>query len=148
MAMDSPCDDTALPVPGFPIRKSPDQRSLSTSPKLIAASHVLHRLLAPRHPPCALNSLVTSSWVSYLVRRALLRDETALSNSLFDCQRSRAGARAAHAVFRKETLFPSEHGTVFQDDCGADRDRTDDLRLAKPALSQLSYSPSKNGGPR
>ena len=25
--------------------------------------------------------------------------------------------------------------------CGADRDRTDDLRLAKPALSQLSYSP-------
>ena len=25
---------------------------------------------------------------------------------------------------------------------GADRDRTDDLRLAKPALSQLSYSPS------
>ena len=30
---------------------------------------------------------------------------------------------------------------------GADRDRTDDLRLAKPALSQLSYSPEgKCGG--
>ena len=28
-------------------------------------------------------------------------------------------------------------------DSGADRDRTDDLRLAKPALSQLSYSPVK-----
>ena len=26
---------------------------------------------------------------------------------------------------------------------GADRDRTDDLRLAKPALSQLSYSPNE-----
>ena len=26
---------------------------------------------------------------------------------------------------------------------GADRDRTDDLRLAKPALSQLSYSPAR-----
>jgi hypothetical protein len=26
---------------------------------------------------------------------------------------------------------------------GADRDRTDDLRLAKPALSQLSYSPTQ-----
>ncbi len=25
---------------------------------------------------------------------------------------------------------------------GADRDRTDDLRLAKPALSQLSYRPA------
>ena len=28
---------------------------------------------------------------------------------------------------------------------GADRDRTDDLRLAKPALSQLSYSPALLG---
>jgi hypothetical protein len=28
--------------------------------------------------------------------------------------------------------------------CGAERDRTDDLRLAKPALSQLSYSPEKS----
>ena len=27
---------------------------------------------------------------------------------------------------------------------GADRDRTGDLRLAKPALSQLSYSPLRN----
>ena len=31
---------------------------------------------------------------------------------------------------------------------GADRDRTDDLRLAKPALSQLSYSPVAGLGPR
>jgi hypothetical protein len=29
------------------------------SPKLIAACHVLHRLLLPRHPPCALSSLTT-----------------------------------------------------------------------------------------
>jgi hypothetical protein len=32
---------------------------------------------------------------------------------------------------------------------GADRDRTDDLKLAKLALSQLSYSPLVDrGGPR
>ena len=33
---------------------------------------------------------------------------------------------------------------------GAERDRTDDLLLARQALSQLSYSPIKgiNGGPR
>ena len=30
---------------------------------------------------------------------------------------------------------------------GADRDRTDDLLLAKQALSQLSYSPFKGCGP-
>src|SRR5580704_5419563 len=29
------------------------------SPGLIAACHVLHRLLLPRHPPCALSSLTT-----------------------------------------------------------------------------------------
>ena len=55
--MDSRHDDRALPRPGCPIRRSPDQHLLSGSPELIAASHVLHRLLAPRHSPCALSSL-------------------------------------------------------------------------------------------
>ena len=32
---------------------------------------------------------------------------------------------------------------ICRKSCGADRDRTDDLRLAKPALSQLSYGPEK-----
>src|SRR5205814_5960354 len=48
----------ALPRVGFPIRRSRDQRLVSTSPTLIAAAHVLHRLLAPRHPPCALVLLI------------------------------------------------------------------------------------------
>jgi hypothetical protein len=52
-------DDTGLTVPGFPIQKSPDQSLFSSSPKLIAACHVFHRLLTPRHPPFALNSLAT-----------------------------------------------------------------------------------------
>jgi hypothetical protein len=42
---------------GCPIRTFPDQSLLSGSPELIAANHVLHRLLAPRHPPYALISL-------------------------------------------------------------------------------------------
>ncbi len=33
---------------------------------------------------------------------------------------------------------------VLRTNGGADRDRTDDLRLAKPALSQLSYSPTES----
>src|SRR5215208_2000369 len=48
----------ALPRVGFPIRKSRDQRLVSTYPGLIAAAHVLPRLLAPRHPPCALSLLI------------------------------------------------------------------------------------------
>jgi len=31
---------------------------VSSFPRLIAAAHVLHRLLAPRHPPCALVLLI------------------------------------------------------------------------------------------
>src|SRR5919106_380958 len=56
--MDSAESTRALPRVGFPIRKSPGQRLVSTSPGLIAAAHVLHRLLAPRHPPCALVLLI------------------------------------------------------------------------------------------
>jgi hypothetical protein len=49
----------ALPRVGFPIRKSSDQRLISSSPRLIAAVHVLHRLQVPRHPPCALSFLIS-----------------------------------------------------------------------------------------
>ena len=41
-------------VRGFPIRTSPDQSLVSSSPKLIAAPRVLHRYLTSRHPLCAL----------------------------------------------------------------------------------------------
>src|SRR4029450_5468774 len=51
-----PGDTTSL-VPGFPIRTSSDPRSVDNSPRHIAASHVLHRLPVPRHPPCALKHL-------------------------------------------------------------------------------------------
>jgi hypothetical protein len=46
-------------VLGFPIRTSSDPRSVDNSPRHIAASHVLHRLPVPRHPPCALTHLHT-----------------------------------------------------------------------------------------
>ena len=42
---------------GFPIRTSPDQCLVDGSPELFAVTHVLHRFLAPRHPPLALISL-------------------------------------------------------------------------------------------
>src|SRR3981189_1033257 len=58
----------ALPAVGFPIRTSPDQSLVSGSPKLIAATRVLHRLLSPRHPSCALSSLVAASSRSQLNR--------------------------------------------------------------------------------
>src|SRR5204863_1954693 len=59
--MDSAHGTAALPAVGFPIRTSPDQSLVSGSPTLFAATHVLRRLLSPRHPSCALCSLVIVS---------------------------------------------------------------------------------------
>src|SRR2546421_9500548 len=53
-------DDGQLRPPGFPIRKSSDHSLVAGSPRLIAGSNVLHRLLVPRHPPCALINLATT----------------------------------------------------------------------------------------
>src|SRR3712207_4968755 len=41
-----------------------DHSSVDSSPRLIAASYVLHRLLVPRHPPCALTNLTTKMLAS------------------------------------------------------------------------------------
>ena len=84
------------------------------SPIRIAAYRVLHRLLAPRHPPIALNYL------------AFARK----SHPLFNCQRS---VRA---------------GSVQSPTGGGERVRTDGLLRARQALSQLSYTPDRSGGPR
>src|SRR3954467_14389237 len=54
MPMYSACGNAVLPALGFPIREPADQWLFSASPRLIAAVHALHRLLVPRHPPCAL----------------------------------------------------------------------------------------------
>src|SRR5262249_1328139 len=59
-----------------------------------------------------------------------------------DCQRTKPSALL---VRRLESLVESpiaseRRGRALREN-GADGDRTHDLRLAKPALSQLSYSP-------
>ena len=48
-------------MPGYPIRTPSDHSSVDSSPRLIAASYVLHRLLMPRHPPYALHNLHTTN---------------------------------------------------------------------------------------
>jgi hypothetical protein len=57
-------DDWALPQPSSLIRRSAGQRLFSASPRLIAAVHVLHRLLVPRHPPSALSILTEEHHMS------------------------------------------------------------------------------------
>ena len=49
---------------GFPIRKSSDQSSIISSPRLIADLYVLLRLQMPRHPPSALRNLISHEYES------------------------------------------------------------------------------------
>ena len=52
---------------GLPHSEIPGSKVICTSPRLIAAYHVLHRLLVPRHPPYALRSL-TKNHCHYTTR--------------------------------------------------------------------------------
>ncbi len=49
---------TRVHLAGFPHSEILGSKPACGSPRLIAACHVLHRLLAPRHPPYALSSLI------------------------------------------------------------------------------------------
>ena len=48
---------TEVPSAGFPHSDICGSLDICSSPQLFAAYHVFHRLLVPRHPPCALSSL-------------------------------------------------------------------------------------------
>ncbi len=56
---------------GFPHSDIPGSKPACGSPRLFAACHVLHRLLAPRHPPYALSSLTIKLTQAVTIRSAL-----------------------------------------------------------------------------
>ena len=56
----TPTEVCSARVPHSDISGSKD---ICSSPKLFAAYHVFHRLLVPRHPPCALFSLTSSIFI-------------------------------------------------------------------------------------
>src|SRR5450759_3642363 len=124
---------------GFPHSEIHGSKRVCRSPWLIAACRVLHHRLAPRHPPFTLSSLA----IKYFRRESYKK--FAFKNLLitrFCCQRPIFCFCPPHSI-PKRGGGPGEPGSGFSPEQvgGADRDRTDDLRLAKPPLSQLSYSP-------
>ena len=73
---------------GFPHSEISGSTDICSSPKLIAACHVLRRLLMPRHSPCALYSLTKEifwfSWIMQAINR-LLRKIVIVYPHLFRC---------------------------------------------------------------
>jgi hypothetical protein len=122
---------------GFPIRKSPGQSLLGGSPELIAACHVLHRLLTPGHPPCALVRLTTT--------QRMKEFRTAHSESVVK-EQERDETRPVYRSCRRSNRFigPATPRPEGEEDGGGERDRTDGLLVANQALSQLSYTPARH----
>src|SRR5215468_12372909 len=98
------------------------------SARLIAASHALHRFLAPRHPPFALSSLTTK--VIACLRRTSLGYTRESTYSIVKEHERPTAASLSNRV------TPG----------GDDRIRTGDPLLAKQVLSQLSYIPNTHSG--
>ena len=115
---------------GFPIRRSPGQSLLGGSPELIAACHVLHRLLTPGHPPCALIRLTTTQRMKNI--------SDAFTGSVV---KEPGAPRRARPFMRKNETSRSMIPTSLAPVGGGERDRTDGLLVANQALSQLSYTP-------
>ena len=80
---------TRRPRRGFPIRTSWDQSSVINSPRLIADSHVLLRLLMPRHPPCALKNLTTKDQKTLRENQARTQSGTRFYRNCFFLRCSR-----------------------------------------------------------
>ena len=126
--MNSGAGDTTQLVPGFPIRTPWDHSSVDSSPRPIAASHVLHRLLVPRHPPFALDNLTKDQNTTHANNNSTTtqnptppkgpsncRDQKMLSRPLSTSQQTtnHNPTRASHTqkprqFDRKEVIGPEE----------------------------------------
>ncbi len=168
---------------GFPHSEIRGSKLVRSSPRLIAAHHVLHRLSAPRHPPNTLKALDRSHYRCPPLGRGFSSlaggDRIDRKTSLLQTHPRALRSRDAHLLVarsrprtlkarpendRMHFLFTMtdntqsiriDRGTWFRTRSsrigdrpsgGARRDRTDDLMLAKHALSQLSYGPVRAFG--
>ena len=140
---------------------------MCSSPRLIAACHVLHRLLMPRHSPCALISLTfveqpisklfsrfhknyagTNRFIVVCVTLIILKSTNYLCYLSVACSQFLACFTVQFSRCSFSNLFQGQIETLrirkmlrFDLVGGDKRNRTAGLLLARQALSQLSYTP-------
>ena len=94
---------------GFPHSDISGSLLICSSPKLFAAYHVLHRLLMPRHSPCALYSLTKEifwfSWIMQAINR-LLRKIVIVYPHLFRCSTIKTKNTFFCSFKQKTSLLP------------------------------------------
>ena len=107
-------------MPGSPIRTPWDHSLVDSSPRPIAASHVLHRLLVPRHPPFALDNLTTENKDARVHCAILNQQPTHNPNDPLPNLGAVAGSlkwyrRPGHAwiVLKQQPPVPQDHTIVL-----------------------------------
>ena len=161
--------DQDLLSEGFPHSEIRGSTIARISPRLIAACHVLHRLLAPRHPPNALLSLhhtITARAQGQIAphvivqilrdlpplspkagaRRTLIRNHIHIHQIRFTTLKSKPQPAPRKRPIMRQAPGPSGNPLVFpcrpnREHHGGSRIRTGDPLLAKQVLYQLSYAP-------
>ena len=81
---------------GFPHSEIPGSKLVRSSPELIAAYYVLHRLSTPRHPPNALLALDLYSFRHTVIRKRQRRysfNKSCPLGAAHDCQRYARSAK-------------------------------------------------------
>ena len=114
--------------PARPLKEVPDNSSLHDVSEQ-----------APRPWRARCNWIIRQA---FLASFSVAEPREAAGRSVVEPTRMRAGARAPSTCKPKNRLASPERS-----DGGARRDRTDDLLLAKQALSQLSYGPARKSQP-
>ena len=144
-------------IAGFPHSDIDGSKVACTSPSLFAACHVLHRLHAPRHPPCALSSLTIEFAQSKRLCRPLLVDRlTCLTNCAqltcagFRILFSRKPSNVTYSVVKDQKAFSQrpkpQRSTLVERSGYAWQVTPGRLRLAGYAWPRRNGSRMSNGG--
>ena len=139
---------------GFPHSEISGSMDICSSPKLFAAYHVFHRLLVPRHPPCALSCITnlkapagTGSFHTCIALHALVQVNffTLFSSKCCNSYNSFLFITITSDVLIFSSISYMRFSRYIADDPdisfssnGEYEIRTRDLLLARQALSQLS----------
>ena len=109
---------------GFPHSEIPGSKLACSSPRLIAACHVLHRRHVPRHPPCALYYLTSILTASFSATRRWTSDSahSAYKSTL-------QSPRLVRLDLRKKTCQDTAPVELFEE------------KLPKPVVERVSTHP-------
>ena len=98
---------------GFPHSEIAGSQDICSSPTLIAAYHVFHRLSVPRHPPCALCSMTTSMYSVTSTGRSFLCLKKCVQKNLyslrFDVNHFQYVVFKVHLIFNRSKSRSESH---------------------------------------